>query len=79
MKFFKVRPLKSGWTRWQKPKMKGYLMQCCDCGLIHEVDFRVYKIIKRYPDGTMDVEIAGDEYEVGLRMKRFEGKKGEGE
>ena len=70
MKCRKVRVCKSGWSYWQKPTMKGYLMQCCDCGLVHEVDFQVYMVIKRNPDGTKDVEVAGDEYEVGIRMKR---------
>jgi hypothetical protein len=32
-----------GWTDWVCPKPQGYLMQCCDCGLIHEVDSRVVK------------------------------------
>jgi len=26
---------------WVWPKMHGYKMQCCDCGLIHEFDFVV--------------------------------------
>jgi hypothetical protein len=26
---------------WVQPKMKGYLMGCCDCGLVHRLDFRV--------------------------------------
>lgn len=30
-----------GWTDWICPKPVGYLMQCCDCGLVHEVDSRV--------------------------------------
>lgn len=28
-------------NRWQQPVMEGYLMKCCDCGLIHSVDFRI--------------------------------------
>ena len=24
---------------WIKPKRKGYKMACCDCGLVHRVDF----------------------------------------
>jgi hypothetical protein len=27
--------------RWQQPAMNGYLMKCCDCGLVHSVDFRI--------------------------------------
>lgn len=30
-----------GWTGWLRPKRKGYRMSCCDCGLVHEMDFAV--------------------------------------
>jgi hypothetical protein len=30
-----------GWCEWQMPIMEGYQMQCCDCGLVHEVEFNV--------------------------------------
>ena len=26
---------------WFKPIMKGYKMACCDCGLVHKVEFSV--------------------------------------
>lgn len=26
---------------WVSPVRKGYKMMCCDCGLVHRVDFRV--------------------------------------
>lgn len=26
---------------WHKPKMKNYFVKCCDCGLVHKVDFMV--------------------------------------
>jgi hypothetical protein len=28
---------------WIAPVRKGYKLQCCDCGLIHRVDFRLMK------------------------------------
>lgn len=34
---------RSGWTKFISPKMKGYKIKCCDCGLVHEMDFRVVK------------------------------------
>lgn len=34
-------PGRGGWSEWHEPIMKGYRMQCCDCGLIHEVQFKV--------------------------------------
>lgn len=26
---------------WVQPTRKGYKMECCDCGLVHTVDFRI--------------------------------------
>lgn len=34
-----TRP-KSG--EWVQPIRKGYRMACCDCGLVHTMDFRVH-------------------------------------
>lgn len=30
-------------NEWQRPKTKDYRLQCCDCGLVHSMDFRVVK------------------------------------
>lgn len=30
-----------GWCEWQAPHLKRYLMGCCDCGLVHEMEFRI--------------------------------------
>lgn len=29
-----------GWSEWIHP-LPGYLMQCCDCGLIHEMEYAI--------------------------------------
>jgi hypothetical protein len=28
---------------WVKPRMKKHYMRCCDCGLVHVLDFKVIK------------------------------------
>jgi Zn-finger protein len=28
---------------WVQPKRRGYMMQCCDCGLVHKLNFRLAK------------------------------------
>lgn len=28
---------------WVKPRMKGYLMKCCECGLVHKLNFKIIK------------------------------------
>ena len=35
----KFKKVKS--KEWVQPIMKGYLMKCCDCGLVHKMDFRI--------------------------------------
>lgn len=59
-----------GWTEWAGPQ-NPYFMQCCDCGLIHEAEFRVTKDKIRKPDGSWDAVWATDpNYEVVFRMRR---------
>lgn len=38
MEYEKVKPRK-----WIQPVRTGYKAACCDCGLVHSLDFRVYK------------------------------------
>lgn len=30
-------------NEWIQPIRRGYCLVCCDCGLVHELDFRIYK------------------------------------
>ena len=57
-----------GWCDWVCPKPQGYLMQCCDCELIHEVDFRVV----RYESEESEVyEVVDDpNLQAQMRLRR---------
>lgn len=35
----RCRQVKAG--EWVQPVRRGYMMQCCDCGLIHRLNFRI--------------------------------------
>ena len=35
------RPRQAIEGKYFKPVMKGYRMHCCDCGLVHVIDFKV--------------------------------------
>lgn len=35
-----MHPDEEGWSEWIHP-LPGYLMQCCDCGLVHEAQFQI--------------------------------------
>lgn len=58
------------WTVWVCPKPKGYLMKCCDCGLVHEVDFRVVKYDPR-PSEEFSV-ISDPDLQAQFRMRRYD-------
>jgi len=60
--------LEDGWCDWVCPKPQGYLMQCCDCELIHEVDFRVVKYESR--DSEVYEVIDDPNLQAQMRMKR---------
>jgi hypothetical protein len=34
------------WSEWVNPKAEQYFMKCCDCGLVHEMQFKVAKYSK---------------------------------
>lgn len=56
---------------WQQPIPKGYTMVCCDCGLVHRIDFRVVKVIKTYKNGSMLVEtVPSNKYRAQFRARR---------
>lgn len=38
---------KGGWSGWIEPKRKNYRLGCCDCGLVHDFDIQIAKVLKR--------------------------------
>jgi hypothetical protein len=57
----------------QYPIMDGYKMQCCDCGLIHEIDFQVVKVVKTHKDGTWAcVDLSKKKYRIEIKARRVE-------
>lgn len=70
-KLKQVKALKSGWSRWEMPVMTGYLMGCCGCGLVHEMEFQVIKTTGKKDNGWQE----GNEVKNGrvlMRAKRVE-------
>lgn len=59
-----------GWTEWVHP-LPGYLMKCCDCGLVHELDARIVHNKEVRPDGSWDADwFKAPGHEVVFRMRR---------
>lgn len=63
MKYLKE---KSG--RWILPIRCGYKMACCDCGLVHKMDFRI-------KDGRVEFRVFRDNRATGQKRRKQNGKK----
>lgn len=60
-----------GWCDWVQPAMSGYRMSCCDCGLVHNMEFRALKKTKDLPDGMWRAKkLDQDLYRVEFRASR---------
>jgi hypothetical protein len=44
-KFKTENDVGDGWSRWVQPVMNGYRMACCDCNLVHTLEFKVVKVL----------------------------------
>ena len=70
-RFIKYHPEPdSEWSKWIYPLHKGYKLSCCDCGLVHDFEFGVEKILSQ--DGKdMELEdLPQDKYSVRFRVRR---------
>lgn len=45
----KYKPVRDG--QLVSPRMRGYRMMCCDCGLVHRLNFRVVRVTSRKSGG----------------------------
>lgn len=60
-----------GWSDWTQPTMDGYRMACCDCGLVHEMQFEALKVTSHNADGTWRATaLSKDKYRVQMRARR---------
>lgn len=50
------------------PQLKAYQARCCDCGLVHEIDFRLYQ---KLPEDQM-VELPSEEYLISITARRLD-------
>ena len=58
-----MHPDEDGWSEWIHP-LPGYLMQCCDCKLIHEMELAIGE---REGDGPLN---EGESDETGVILFR---------
>lgn len=67
---------KNGFTDWIFPKMTGYKMACCDCGLVHDFKFKIVqktKVYKKFKSGIDEFDIrkpAENNLIIGWKVRR---------
>jgi hypothetical protein len=62
-----------GWSDAVTPIMDGYRMSCCDCGLVHEMEFRAVRKGRNLPDGSWRYKSLNKRgYRVAFRARRDE-------
>ncbi len=68
-KFKKIKPLDDGWSDWEAP-IQGYKMACCDCALVHDMEFKVVKVAERDGADFSGDEVPFEDYRVLIRARR---------
>jgi len=63
-----------GWTEWVYPRRGIYLMQCCDCGLVHRFKFRVHATTRKDRNGNFKVISRNAPGRVAFKAARLKGK-----
>jgi len=62
---------KNGWTKWENPVMTNYQMACCDCGLVHTINFQVVEVVKVTKTGLKTVmNLPKKKYQVLMKARR---------
>lgn len=72
---FKHPPMKKGskFTHWIRPVMTGYHLSCCDCGLVHTINFQAIQITKRMKAPLHKyIELNKKDYQVEMKIRRNE-------
>ena len=60
-----------GWSKWVSPKPGSpYKMACCDCGLVHELEFNAVKVESVTPNGWWKGEDLPFPFRVLFRARR---------
>lgn len=73
-RYYKLTARDGDWTFWISPTPKQpYRMACCDCGLVHNIEFRAVKVSRNNSNGTfvfVDEKINPRKVRVQFRVSR---------
>jgi hypothetical protein len=69
MKFKRIVEAEGGKSEWIQPVRRGYKMMCCDCSLVHNLDFR---IVKRSSTGASFIQFRASRNNRSTALARRE-------
>lgn len=69
-KYKQEEAVRGEWSCWINPVMKGYKLACCDCGLVHDFDFRTFKVVKRTKSGKSVKLLPVGKFQLEFRCRR---------
>jgi hypothetical protein len=65
---------KGGWCRWVTPGMRRYKLVCCDCHLVHEMEFQALEVTSTTTRSRFNATKLGlGKYRVAFRVRRRNG------
>ena len=71
--FRKYEANDDGWCDWVSPTLRQpYKLACCDCGLVHDMEFQAVEIVKEKRGGWWEGEPLKVAYRVLFRVRRNE-------
>ena len=80
MKYTQHSANADGWSDWIIPVMKGFKHCCCDCGLVHVMEFTVVEKTGPWNPGSWpSLPLDQRRYRVEFRLRRDNLAKGRGE
>lgn len=63
---------------WIEPTHKGFVNQCCDCNLVHVIDFAVVdKDKKKIPNATVQFKLRVDRRKTAASRRKLKFSKDE--
>jgi hypothetical protein len=70
-KYEQIWTNEDGWSDWFYPQMDKYEMACCDCCLVHDIEFQIVERTENKRSGEfMPKAVRGKKFQVGMRVAR---------
>jgi hypothetical protein len=67
-RYFQLLTNGDGWTNWETPSKRRLKLACCTCGSVHEIDFRILRVVRRLGKGWFRGQLVRG-HKVQMRLR----------